>query len=67
MDLIQLKKVTKTYKTGVTALYDLDLNIEKGDFVFIIGSTGCGKSTIIKMIYREERPTTGQIIIGMII
>ena len=64
MDLIQLKKVTKTYKTGVTALYDLDLNIEKGDFVFIIGSTGCGKSTIIKMIYREERPTTGQIIIG---
>ena len=64
MDLIQLKKVTKTYKTGVTALYDLDLNIEKGDFVFIIGSTGCGKSTIIKMIYREEKPTTGQIIIG---
>ena len=64
MDLIQLKKVTKVYKTGVTALYDLDLNIEKGDFVFIIGSTGCGKSTIIKMIYREEKPTTGQIIIG---
>ena len=64
MDLIQLKKVTKTYKTGVTAVYDLDLNIEKGDFVFIIGSTGCGKSTVIKMIYREERPTKGEIILG---
>ncbi len=64
MDLIQFKKVTKTYKTGVTALYDLDLNIEKGDFVFIIGSTGCGKSTVIKMIYREERPTKGEIILG---
>ena len=64
MDLIRLKKVTKTYKTGVTALYDLDLSIEKGDFVFIIGSTGCGKSTIIKMIYREEKPTKGEIIVG---
>ena len=64
MDLIQLKKVTKTYKTGVTAVYDLDLNIEKGEFVFIIGSTGCGKSTVIKMIYREERPTKGEIILG---
>lgn len=64
MDLIQLKHVTKTYKTGVTALYDLSLNIEKGDFVFIIGSTGCGKSTVIKMIYREEKPTTGEIILG---
>lgn len=64
MDLIQLKNVTKVYKTGVTALYDLNLNIEKGDFVFIIGSTGCGKSTIIKMIYREEKPTKGEIIIG---
>ena len=64
MDLIRLKNVTKTYKTGVTALYDLDLSIEKGDFVFIIGSTGCGKSTIIKMIYREEKPTKGEIIVG---
>ncbi len=64
MDLIQLKNVTKVYKTGVTALYDLSLNIEKGDFVFIIGSTGCGKSTVIKMIYREERPTKGEIILG---
>ena len=64
MDLIQLKNVTKVYKTGVTALYDLSLNIEKGDFVFIIGSTGCGKSTVIKMIYREERPTNGEIILG---
>ena len=64
MDLIRLKNVTKTYKTGVTALYDINLSIEKGDFVFIIGSTGCGKSTIIKMIYREEKPTKGEIIIG---
>ncbi len=64
MDLIRIKNVEKTYKTGVTAIYDLSLNIEKGEFVFIIGPTGCGKSTLIKMLYREEKPTNGIINIG---
>ncbi len=64
MNLIRMKGVNKQYKNGVTAIYDLDLTIEKGDFVFIIGSTGCGKSTLIKMLYREERPTSGKIIVG---
>ena len=59
-----MNKVKKTYKTGVTAIQDLSLSIEKGEFVFVIGSTGCGKSTLIKMIYREEKPTSGQIIVG---
>ena len=56
--------VKKQYKNGVTAIHDMNLNIEKGDFVFIIGSTGCGKSTLIKMIYREEKPTSGKIMVG---
>lgn len=64
MDLIRMKGVNKRYKNGVSAIYDLDLRIEKGDFVFIIGSTGCGKSTLIKMLYREEKPTSGKIIVG---
>ena len=64
MDVIRMTHVKKTYKTGVTAIHDLNLNIEKGDFVFIIGSTGCGKSTLIKMLYREEKPTSGKIIVG---
>ena len=64
MNLIRMKDVSKKYKNGVTAIYDMDLSIEKGDFVFIIGSTGCGKSTLIKMLYREEKPTTGKIIVG---
>ncbi len=64
MDLIKIKDVKKQYKTGVTAIYNLDLTIEKGEFVFIIGSTGCGKSTLIKMLYREEKPTDGKIYIG---
>ena len=64
MQLINLSNVRKTYKTGVTAIQDLNLSIEKGQFVFIIGSTGCGKSTLIKMLYREEKPTSGKIIVG---
>ena len=64
MDFIRLRGVNKTYKTGVTAVYDLDLTIEKGEFVFIIGATGCGKSTLIKMLYREEKADKGQIIVG---
>ena len=64
MDLIRLKNVTKKYKNGVTAVNDISLSIQKGDFVFIIGSTGCGKSSLIKMLYREEKPTSGKILLG---
>ena len=64
MDLIRVRNVKKTYKTGVTAIHDMDLSIKKGEFVFIIGATGCGKSTLIKMLYREEKPTSGQILVG---
>jgi cell division transport system ATP-binding protein len=64
MELIEVKNVKKRYKTGVTAVYDANLSIKKGEFVFIMGSTGCGKSTLIKMLYREEKPTSGEIIVG---
>ena len=64
MDLIRIKDVKKTYKSGTTAIYDLDLTIKKGEFVFVIGSTGCGKSTLIKMLYREEKPSSGKILVG---
>ena len=64
MEFIRLTGVTKTYKTGVTAIRDLDLSIKKGEFVFIIGATGCGKSTLIKMLYREIKPTKGTINVG---
>ncbi|MBR1718006.1 MAG: cell division ATP-binding protein FtsE [Bacilli bacterium] len=64
MSLIKMSHIKKVYKTGVTAIYDLDLEIDKGEFVFIIGSTGCGKSTLIKMLYREEKPTSGTILVG---
>lgn len=64
MEFIEIKNVTKQYKNGVTALYDFNLKIKKGEFVFIIGGTGSGKSTLIKMLYREEKPTQGEIYLG---
>ena len=64
MELIRVINVEKQYKNGVTALYNLNLSIKKGEFVFVIGASGSGKSTLIKMMYREEKPTKGQIIIG---
>ncbi|HHW69474.1 MAG TPA: cell division ATP-binding protein FtsE [Tenericutes bacterium] len=62
--MIRIRKVKKVYKSGVTAIHNLDLNIKKGEFVFIIGPTGCGKSTLIKMLYRGEKPSNGNIIVG---
>jgi len=64
MELIRIRDVSMQYKNGVTAIYDLNLKIKRGDFVFIIGGTGCGKSTLIKMLYREVKPTRGEIIVG---
>ena len=64
MDFIRIRNAHKQYKNGVTAIQDVSLDIQKGEFVFIIGTTGCGKSTLIKMLYREEKPTSGKIIVG---
>jgi cell division transport system ATP-binding protein len=64
MELIRIKGVDKQYNNGVTAIYDLNLKVKKGDFIFVIGASGSGKSTLIKLLYREEKPTKGQIIVG---
>ena len=59
--MIKLTNVTKIYKTGVRALNDLSLEIEQGEFVYVIGTTGAGKSTFIKLLYREEKATSGKV------
>ena len=64
VELIRIKDLEKKYKTGVTAIYDFDLKVKKGDLVFVIGQSGSGKSTLIKLLYREEKPTNGSINIG---
>ena len=63
MKMIKLQGVTKKYKTGVHALNKMDLSIEPGEFVYIIGPTGAGKSTFIKLLYREEKATSGNVIV----
>ncbi len=64
MQLIELRNVNKRYPNGVTALADINLEISKGEFVFIMGASGSGKSTIIKLLYRQERPTRGEVYVG---
>ena len=64
MEFIEIKDVYKVYKNGVTALAGVNLNIKKGDFVFVIGHTASGKSTLIKLLYREEKPTKGSVNVG---
>lgn len=64
MNLIEIKNVYKQYKNGVTALCDINLSIPKGDFVFVIGSTASGKSTLIKLLYRQEKPSKGEVYVG---
>ncbi len=62
--LIQFCSVTKTYENGTTALNNINLKIEKGDFLFLVGASGAGKSTLLSLLFREEIPTKGQIFIA---
>jgi cell division transport system ATP-binding protein len=55
--------VTKTYPNGMTALDRVSLRIEPEEFVFIVGRTGMGKSTLMKLIYRDEAPTAGRVLV----
>ncbi|MDN5361738.1 MAG: cell division transport system ATP-binding protein [Moorella sp. (in: firmicutes)] len=64
MSLIQFFNVTKQYPPNITALDNLSVKIDKGEFVFLVGPSGAGKTTFIRLLFREETPSKGQIIIG---
>lgn len=62
--MIRLEHVSKTYQQGVPALNDVNIDIEQGEFVFIMGKSGSGKSTLIKLLLKELEPTGGEIYIN---
>ena len=62
--MIEFQNVSKIYSNGTTALKSVDLHVDNGEFVFIVGSSGAGKSTFLKLITCEERPSEGEIIVG---
>lgn len=63
-DMIEMIDVQKIYPNGVSAVKGLNVKIKSGEFVYVVGTSGAGKSTFIKMMYREEKPTSGTIMIN---
>ncbi|MDX9917849.1 MAG: cell division ATP-binding protein FtsE [Gudongella sp.] len=59
--MIKFVNISKEYKNGVIALYDINIEIEKGEFIFLVGSSGAGKSTLVKLLLKEEGITRGNL------
>jgi len=62
--MISLQTVTKVYRNGVTALEDVSVEVEKGEFVFVVGQSGSGKSTLIRLLLKEEEATKGAVYVA---
>ncbi|MEI6916234.1 MAG: cell division ATP-binding protein FtsE [Armatimonadota bacterium] len=62
--MIEFRNVTLVYPNGISALKNINLSIEKGEFLFLVGPTGTGKSSLLKLVYREEKPTEGQVLLN---
>lgn len=63
-DLITLFHVDKVYPPNQTALRNIDVKIDRGEFIFVAGASGAGKSTLLKLLFAEERASRGQVVVG---
>jgi cell division transport system ATP-binding protein len=61
--VIQFSHVTKVYPGGFTAIHDVTFSVDKGDFLFLCGASGAGKSTVLKHIYMDDRPSAGRVFV----
>src|SRR5918994_3993320 len=59
--IVELRRASKVYPGGHVALERVSLRVDRGEFVFLVGPTGCGKSTLIKLLIRELEPTEGEV------
>jgi cell division transport system ATP-binding protein len=62
--MLRFDNVTKVYKGNITALRDVSIDVQKGEFIFLVGPSGSGKSTFLRLLLREEAPTDGRIIVA---
>ena len=63
MQYVEIKDLTFSYEEGKVILENIDLNVEKGEFICILGQSGCGKSTLLRLIAGLERPSSGTVCI----
>lgn len=64
MSMIQLHNVSVEFKRGIEIIHDVSMSVEKGEFVFLLGPSGAGKTTILRLLYRELIPTYGRIVVA---
>jgi len=62
--MLELSNVTKAYPSGAVALNKVNMAVERGEFVFVVGASGAGKTTLTKLLLREEKPTSGKITVN---
>ena len=62
--MIQMYGVSMRYKEDIEVLHDVSMSVEKGEFAFLVGLSGAGKTTVLRLLYHELTPTEGQIVVA---